>query len=112
MNYNELSEFSKEFRKLSKKYRSLSDDLNEFKRIINAIPLGTGKHFNILTSNEEVKIIKARLFCRYLKCSSMLRIIYSFCQEQKEICFIEIYCKNEKSNENFDRIKKYLKNIK
>jgi hypothetical protein len=108
MKYNELPEFSKEFKKYSKKYRTLQDDLNNFKKIIDSIPVGTGKHFNVLFSNTELKIIKARLFCRCLKGSSM-RIIYCFFQNKNEIEFAELYFKGDKENEDRDRIKEYLK---
>ena len=97
MNFNETDEFSKDFKRLSKKYRSLSDDLFEFKKVVSKIPLGTGKHFAILTAVETVKIIKARLFCRYLRGSS-LRIIYAYREAEKTIDFIELYPKNEKKN--------------
>lgn len=111
MKYNELPEFSKEFKRYRKKYRTLQDDLNNFKKITDSIPVGTGKHFNILFSNEEIKIIKARLFCRCLKGSSM-RIVYCFFQKSSEIEFMEIYFKGEKENEDHGRIRDYLKKFK
>ena len=107
MNYSELPEFTKEFKKYSKKYRTLQNDLDNFKRITDSIPTGTGKHFNILFSNSEIKIIKARLFSRALKGSSM-RIIYCFFQNENKIEFIEIYFKGDKVNENRERFKEYL----
>jgi len=95
-NFNELSEFSKEFKRFSKK------------RIVGAVPLGNSKHFNIITQNEQCAVIKARLFCRYLKHSS-LRIVYAFYSQDCKIEFIEIYFKGKKKNENRERIKNYLK---
>jgi hypothetical protein len=109
MHFNELPEFSKEFKRLSKKYLSFPDDLHEFKKIIIVSPLGTGKHFNICHSGGGVKIIKARIFCQYLKGSSRLRIIYSYIISSKTIEFIEIYFKGDKINENREWIKEYLK---
>ena len=108
MNFNELSKFSKEFKHLSKKYKSLFDDLEQFKKIISIVPLGNSKHFNVITQNEQCVIIKARLFCRYLKGSS-LRIVYAFYHQNCKIEFIKLYPKNEKSNEDRERIKEYLK---
>lgn len=108
MNFSELSEFSKEFKRLSKKYESLFDDLEQFKKIVSTVPLGNSKHFNVITKSGECSIIKARLFCRYLKGSS-LRIVYAFYCQTCKIEFIELYPKNEKSNEDRDRIKEYLK---
>jgi len=109
-NYNELPEFSKEFKRFSKKYESLPDDLKEFKRVVEVAPLGNSKHFNVITKNERCVIIKARLFCRYLKGSS-LRIIYAFHCQSCKVEFIEIYFKGNKENEDRDRIKEYLKNF-
>ena len=108
--FNELPEFSKEFKRFSKKYRSLPDDLVEFKRIISIVPLGNSKHFNIITKTEQYAIVKARLFCRYLKGSS-LRIIYAFHCQSCKVEFIEIYFKGERTNEDRERIKEYLKNF-
>ncbi len=110
MNFNEIIDFSKDFKRLSKKYRSLPNDLFEFKNVISKFPLGTGKHFAVLTGKETVKIIKARLFCRYLKGSS-LRIIYAYVASRQRIEFIELYPKNEKQREDKKRIKNYLKNF-
>ena len=107
-NFNELPVFSKEFKQFAKKYKSLPDDLKEFKRVLAAIPLGTGKHFNVVTKNEQRVIVKARFFCRYLKGSS-LRIIYGYRENSAAIDFIEIYFKGDKENENRDRIAEYLK---
>lgn len=108
-NYNELPEFSKEFKRFSKKYKSLPDDLIEFKRVVEVAPLGNSKHFSVITRSEQCVIIKARLFCRYLKGSS-LRIIYAYYIAAAKVEFIEIYFKGEKENEDRERIKEYLKN--
>lgn len=107
ISFNELLEFSKEFKRLAKKYRSLPDDLKEFKRVIAVVPLGNSKHFNVITKNEQCAVVKARLFCRYLKGSS-LRVIYAFYRDSSKVDFIEIYFKGDKENEDRERIKKYL----
>jgi hypothetical protein len=108
MNFNELPEFIKECKKFAKKYKSLPDDLQEFKNVVSVLPLGNSKHFNIIIQTKSVKIVKARFFCRYLKGSS-LRVIYSYIEEKKKIEFIQIYFKGKKENEDRQRIKQYLK---
>lgn len=110
MNFDELLEFSKEFKRLVKKYESLSNDLKELKRVVAVIPYGTSKHFNVITKGEQCAIVKARLFCRYLKGSS-LRVIYAYHYQSCKIEFIEIYPKSDKVNEDRERIKDYLKNL-
>ena len=57
MNFDELTEFIKEFKWHAKKYRSLSDDFEEFKRVLAIQPLGNSKHFNIITRNKIVSIL-------------------------------------------------------
>lgn len=108
MNFNETDEFAKAFKRLSKKYRSLPDDLLEFKKVISEFPLGSGKHFVILHSQEEIKILKARLFCRYLRGAS-LRIIYAYQESLAAIYFIELYFKGEQANENRALINEFLR---
>ena len=109
MNFDELPAFQKELKKLSKKYRSLSSDLQEFCNVVSVVPLGSSKHFNVIMETEVLYILKARLFCKYLKGSS-LRVIYSYFEQEQRIEFIEIYFKGDKENENRDRIKTYLSN--
>lgn len=108
MNFSETDEFAKNFKRLSKKYRSLPDDLLEFKKIVSEIPLGSGKHFVVLHENEEVKILKARLFCKYLRGAS-LRIIYAYREAETTIDFIELYFKGEQVNENRVLINDFLR---
>lgn len=110
MRFNSIAEFEKELKRLSKKYRSLHDDLEEFKKIIAVMPLGTSKHFNVLHSVGSLKVVKARLFCRYLKGTS-LRLIYAYDGAQIEFVFIELYFKGDKENEDRERIKAYLKGL-
>ena len=108
MNFDELPEFTKECKRFARKYKSLSGDLQEFKNVVSVVPLGNSKHFNIVTQTESVKIVKARLFCRYLKGSS-LRVIYSYIEKEKKVEFIEMYFKGDKRNEDRERIRRYLK---
>jgi len=107
MKFNELLEFQKEKKRLEKKYKSLTDDLQEFKNVVSVIPLGNSKHFNTITQTEVLYIVKARLFCRYLKGSS-LRVVYAYFKEEQKIEFIELYYKGNKENEDRSRIKDYL----
>jgi|SRR3990172_2708242 len=107
--FDALAEFEKEFKRLFKKYRTLDDDLEKFKKILIAAPIGIGKNFVIIYSSQTVKIIKARMACRVLRDRS-LRIVYSCFEQEQRIEFIELYFKGDKENENRDRIKEYLQN--
>lgn len=108
MNFKETPEFQKNFKPLKKKYLSLDEDLAEFKKVVSIYPLGRGKHFALLTEKAGVKIVKARLFCRYLKGDS-LRIVYAYCQAEQWIEFIELYAKNEQEKETAQLIESYFK---
>lgn len=115
MNFKNAIEFQKDFKKLSKKFRSLDEDFVEFKKVLNESPLGIGKHFNIIAKTGFAYIVKARFFCKSLK-KKDLRIIYAYIEnhqviEMIGIEFIEIYFKGEKENEDRDRIREYLKNF-
>lgn len=109
MSFEYIPEFLKDFKKLSKKFKTLDNDLLEFKKVLNESPLGIGKHFNTIIRTENLCIIKARLFCKYLKGSS-LRIIYVYLEKEQKIEFIELYFKGGKENEDRGRIKVYLNN--
>jgi len=113
MNYSCTKEFEKDFKKLSKRFKSLEEDLKLFKDVLAKFPEGNGRHFNVLTRADNKVVIKARLFCKSLKKSS-LRIIYSTdnassCLEMISIEFIELYFKGDKENEDQKRVKTYLR---
>ncbi len=109
MIFKETNDFRKDFKRLSRKYRSLNKDIALFEKFLSKFPLGKGRHFAVLTEKEAVKIVKARLFCLHLKRDS-LRIIYSFNSKREEIEFVELYFKGNKERENKERITLYLKN--
>lgn len=109
MKFDELTEFKKDCKIFGKKFKSLTDDLKEFKNVVSAIALGNSKHFIIITKTKELYIVKARLFCKYLKGSS-LRVVYAYFEQEQKIVFIEVYFKGDKVNENHGRIKQYLNN--
>ncbi|MEA3273679.1 MAG: hypothetical protein U9Q72_03760 [Patescibacteria group bacterium] len=111
MSFNSTAEFQKDFKKLSKKFKTLNSDLAELKKVLDEVPLGIGRHFYIITQTEVFYVLKARLFCRYLRGSS-LRVVYVYFEQEQRIEFIELYFKGNKGNENRERIKEYLKNQK
>lgn len=110
MKFEETRQFQKDYKRLEKKYMSISEDLKVFRNIISIIPLGNSKHFTILTQTGDIYILKARLFCRYLKGSS-LRTVYAFNKTKSNICFIEVYLKGNKENESKERIEEYLRSL-
>ena len=105
--FEELSIFKKEFKQLKKKYKSLSEDLKEFQKVLSVSPLGNTKHFIIIHKRSVLHIVKAWFFCRCLKGSS-LRIVYAYFKKDSKVEFIELYYKGNKENEDTSRIKKYI----
>lgn len=110
--FNQLPEFEKEFSKLSRKYKSLPEDLQKLERLISVTgPVGLGTNFAIIHHGDSVKVIKTRLACKSLRERS-LRVIYAYHENTIEFMYIELYYKGDKENEDRERIKEYLKNFK
>jgi len=109
--FSQLPEFEREFKKLSKKYRSLNQDLKNLEIVLQNYPTGIGKNFTITYFETSLKIVKVRLVCRSLRDRSM-RIIYAYHDDTFKFMYIEIYFKGDKENEDKQRVKDYLSKIK
>jgi mRNA-degrading endonuclease RelE of RelBE toxin-antitoxin system len=109
MEFSESDEFKNEFRKLAKKYPTLSDDLDVVKSIIAVTPKGNGtKHWNTLKQDEhDNRIIKMRMMCRSVK-GSQFRLVYFYNDKNVEVLFIELYFKGNKEREDVERIKDFF----
>ena len=109
MIFEELDEFSKDRKALKKKYRSLDEDLGVVKQVLEIAPDERPPFsFRIDNLGIETCVIKVRkIACMSLKgrgVNSGLRLIYAHFQLEKKIVFIEIYHKNDKENEDRQRI--------
>ena len=114
MNFNELSEFKRDLKKLLKKYRSLKEDLEVVKKVLDFSPSERPPFsFRIDNLGLETCVIKIKkIACKSIKgrgVNSGLRLVYAHFQEEKRIVFIEIYHKNDKENEDRQRIKNNFK---
>jgi len=114
MNFNELSEFKRDLKKLLKKYRSLKEDLELVKKVLDFSPSERPPFsFRIDNLGLETCVIKVKkIACKSIKgrgVNSGLRLVYAHFQEEKRIVFIEIYHKNDKENEDRQRIKNNFK---
>ncbi|MFA5933730.1 MAG: hypothetical protein WC795_00690 [Candidatus Paceibacterota bacterium] len=109
--FSQLPEFEKELKKLSKKYSSLENDIDDIKPVLLSCPTGIGKNFTIIHSDNEIKIIKVRIHCESLH-TRTIRLIYAYHKNKIEFIYIELYFKGNKENENKDRIEEYLRGIK
>jgi mRNA-degrading endonuclease YafQ of YafQ-DinJ toxin-antitoxin module len=109
MTFDELTEFKKDLKSLLKKYRTLNDDLYIVKKVLEIMP-DERPPFSFRFDNLGLKtcIIKVKkIACKALKgrgVNSGLRLIYAHFQEEQKITFIELYHKNDKENEERQRI--------
>jgi len=106
--FDRLPEFEKELKKLGTKYPSLSQDIEKFQVILNAYPTGVGKNFEIIHSSDTMKVVKARLACKSLKDRS-IRVIYAYHGNEVTFVYIELYFKGDKANEDYERVRDYIK---
>ncbi len=109
MTFNELAEFKRDLKPLLKKYRTLNDDLNVVKRVLEVMP-GERPPFSFRLDHLGIEtcIIKIKkIACKSLKgrgVNSGLRLIYAYFPDEQKITFIELYHKNNKENEDKIRI--------
>jgi len=109
MTFDELTEFKKDIKALLKKYRTLNDDLEVVKKVLEIIP-DERPPFSFRIDNLGLKtcIIKVKkIACKALKgrgVNSGLRLVYAYFKEEERIIFVELYHKNDKANEDRLRI--------
>jgi mRNA-degrading endonuclease RelE of RelBE toxin-antitoxin system len=109
MIFDELHEYRKDLKTLLKRYRTLNDDIDIVKKVLEVMP-DERPPFSFRIDNLGIKtcIIKVKkIACRSLKgrgVNSGLRLIYAHFKEEERITFIELYHKNDKENEDRQRI--------
>lgn len=106
--------FSKDLKKLLKKYRSLEEDLETFinAQLFSFHKLQIDNHGLFLFKDlgfDTPQVYKAKKFaCKAMKgkgARSGIRVIYAYIPENDEIYLIEIYSKSDQENEDRARIK-------
>lgn len=113
MEFSSLPEFDKQFKTLLRKYRTLEEDLDLLKRVLETHPRGfPPRIFRISGLGINTEIYKVKHFrCKTLKhkgSRSGIRIVYAFLAEEEKIEFVEIYYKEKDDIEcNKNRILKY-----
>lgn len=113
MNFDELAEFQKDLKALLKKYRTLNEDLNVVKKVLEVLPDQRPPFsFRIDNLGVETCIIKVKkIACKSLKgkgVNSGLRLVYAYFPDKNKITFIELYHKIDKENEDRKRLYKYF----
>ncbi len=113
-----LPEFEKDLKKLSKKFKSLDEDLGNFLKTALKLrhKLNIDNHSIVQIANlgiEYPKIYKARKFaCKALKgkgAMSGIRVIYAYYEKEDIVELIELYYKADQANEDRERIVNHYK---
>ena len=109
MTFDELVEFNKDLKNLLKKYRTLNEDLEVVKKVLEVTPQERPPFsFRIDNLGLETCVIKVKkIACKALKgrgVNTGLRLIYAHFEAEQKITFIELYHKNDKENEDKQRI--------
>ncbi len=118
MNYDETEEFTRDFRKLLKKFPSLVEDLKVNKQyrieLFHIKNIDNRSIFEIQGVGNTVglQFFKVKKFqCKSLKgrgAKSGIRIIYAYFSTEQKIVFLEIYFKAKQENENRRRIADFI----
>lgn len=114
MDFSELPEFQKDLKVLLKKYRTLKEDLEIVKRVLEVHPNERPPFsFRIDNLGLETCIIKVKkIACKAIKgkgVNSDFRLIYAHFAEEDRIVFVELHHKNEQELEDRQRIKDNFK---
>ncbi|MDR2086102.1 MAG: hypothetical protein LBP72_02890 [Dysgonamonadaceae bacterium] len=109
INFEELPEYQKDLKRLLKKYRTLSRDLEAVRKVLNddpdSFPPFSFRIEGLGISTCVIKVKKIASDCfKGRGRNSGFRLIYAYFAEEKRIVFVELYHKNEKENEDRGRI--------
>lgn len=118
--FNEISrlpEFDRDMKRLSKRYKTLEEDLeicigNELKLChkLGIETHGTARISDLGIDNPKIhKVLK--FACRSLRgtgSKSGIRVIYGYFEKEDKVVLIEIYYKGDKENEDRGRIVKHF----
>lgn len=112
--FEEIAPFKKDFKILEKKYKTLADDLETVKKVLDIFPNERPPFsFRINNLGIESCVIKVKkIACKSLKgkgVNSGLRLVYAYFEDESRIVFIEVYHKNDKENEDRERILAYFR---
>lgn len=109
MKFEELPEYKKDLKALLKRYRTLTDDMMVVKQVLEVFPDERPPFsFRIDNLGIETCVIKVKkIACKALKgrgVNSGMRLVYAWFREERRMLFIELYHKNDKENEDRQRI--------
>jgi len=107
--FETLAEFEKDLKRLLKKYRTLESDLEDVRKDLSVEPEAHEPFsfrisgLGITTCVINIKKIASDSFKGSGR-NSGFRLIYAYFKEEQRIVFVELYHKNDKENEDKQRI--------
>lgn len=109
MEFETLPEYDKDLKKLVKKYRTLVSDIEDVKKVLSIRPDAQPSFsFRIDGLGIESCVIKVKKIAsdsfKGRGSNSGFRLIYAYFKETPKIVLVELYHKNDKENEDRDRI--------
>lgn len=109
MIFEEIEEFSKDIKRLKKKYLTILSDLEVVKKVLKVCPNERPPfsfridNLGIQTCIIKVKKIASRSF-KGKGVQSGFRLIYAYFESDEKIVLIELYHKSDKETEDRERI--------
>lgn len=109
-----LCEFEKDLKSLTKKYKTLPEDIDVLEKVLKIKPDANPPFsyridgLGIESCVIKVKKIASRSF-KGKGVNSGLRLVYAYFKDESRVIYIELYHKNVKPSEDRERIKKYFK---
>ena len=109
MDFETLPEYNKDLKKLLKKYRTLTSDIEDVKKVLSIRPDAQPPFsFRIDGLGIEDCVIKVKKIAsdsfKGRGINSGFRLVYAYFQEAAKIILVELYHKNDKENEDRERI--------
>jgi mRNA-degrading endonuclease RelE of RelBE toxin-antitoxin system len=114
MKFESLPEYETDLKQLHKKYRTLESDMDYVKTVLEVRPDARPpfsyriERLGISSCVVKIKKIASDSF-KGRGCNSGFRLIYAYFKAEQKIIFIELYHKNDKENEDRQRILKHFK---
>ena len=109
MTFEELEEYKKDLKKLSKKYRTLPEDIEVVKKVLFVNPKERPPfsfridNLGVKTCVIKIKKIASKSF-KGKGVHSGFRLIYAHFEKDDRIVFVELYHKSKKDIEDRERI--------
>jgi hypothetical protein len=114
MNYSETAAFASVLKQFKKKWRSLPDDIEDAKAVIEQLYVEqggvslaeyrslffSGKNATVLYQDEVNEVVKMRLDCASLGGSGKLRLVFVYIKTKNGIVLVELFNKADKARED------------